>query len=67
MQELSFEKAMERLAEITEALEENETTLDQSMELFAEGLTLLKQCDQILKEYETKINEVIVEHQSDDK
>lgn len=67
MQELSFEKAMERLAEITEALEGNETTLDQSMELFAEGLTLLKQCDQILKEYETKINEVIVEHQSDDK
>lgn len=66
MEKISFEKAMERLAEITELLEANQTTLDDSMSLFEEGLTLLKECDQTLKEYETKINEVIMEHQSDD-
>ncbi len=63
---LSFEQAMARLAEITELLEANQTSLDQAMALFEEGLALIKQCDLALKEYETKINDVVVEYQNHD-
>ncbi len=56
---LTFEQSMERLNEIVSLLEENEKGLDETIALFEEGLKLVRSCDQKLKQYETKINDII--------
>lgn len=56
---LTFEQSMERLDEIVSLLEENEKGLDETIALFEEGLKLVRSCDQKLKQFETKINDII--------
>ncbi|MDH3891527.1 MAG: exodeoxyribonuclease VII small subunit [candidate division Zixibacteria bacterium] len=50
-----FESALERLEEITEQLESGEASLEQSIELYTEGLQLAKDCHQKLNAAEKKI------------
>lgn len=50
--ELSFEKAMERLEEITELLESGEHPLEKSLELYEEGVKLIKLCNSKLEKVE---------------
>ena len=45
----SFEATLGRLQQIVEALEAGELTLDQSLELFEEGVKLSRQCTQMLE------------------
>ncbi len=45
----SFETTLGRLQQIVEALEAGELTLDQSLELFEEGVKLSRQCTQMLE------------------
>ena len=50
-----FESALERLEEITGQLESGEASLEQSIELYTEGLQLAKDCHQKLEAAEKKI------------
>jgi exodeoxyribonuclease VII small subunit len=45
----SFEATLGRLQQIVETLEAGELTLDQSLELFEEGVKLSRQCTQMLE------------------
>ena len=55
----TFEEKMKRLEEITKVLENNEESMDNSLKLFEEGLTLTKELEVQLKNYQKKINELI--------
>ena len=51
----TFEKSLNRLTAIVEALEEDMVSLDKSLALYKEGLELSKQCSETLSHYETEI------------
>ena len=55
----SFEAALTRLEEITEALESGEKTLEESIELYSEGLAIAKECHERLNQAEQKIKLVV--------
>jgi exodeoxyribonuclease VII small subunit len=55
-----FESAMARLEEITERLESSEASLEESIDLYTEGLEIAKFCSEKLGQAEKKIK-VIVE------
>ena len=55
---LTFEQAMERLEEISAILSENQVSIDQSLELYAEGTKLIKFCNDKLKTVSLKIEEI---------
>ena len=63
---LTFEQSMERLDEIVSILEENDRPLDQTIALFEEGLKLVRSCDRKLKQFETKINDIIQKNEGDE-
>jgi exodeoxyribonuclease VII small subunit len=50
-----LEPALNRLEEITEAIEEGETSLEETLTLYREGLKLSKKCETILNKYEQEI------------
>lgn len=54
----TFEASMDRLDEIVSLLEENEQPLDETIGLFEEGLKLIKSCDDQLKVFEQKVEEL---------
>lgn len=54
-QDLSFEEALTRLEELVGKLEEGNLPLDESLQLFAEGIRLTKQCTKQLEEAEKRI------------
>ena len=58
MNELNFEKAMNRLLEIVKLIEDDSLSLDKSIALFEEGVKLSAYCNQQLKEYEQKIQDI---------
>ena len=55
----SYEEALIRLEEIVEALESGEHTLDNSMNLFKEGVELTKLCNKKLSDYEKSITKLV--------
>lgn len=55
----SFEKDLKRLEEIVAKLEEGETTLDESMKLFEEGIKLSRLCSEKLDKAEKKVEILI--------
>ena len=57
---------MERLNEVVSMLEKNEVPLDEAIVLFEEGLELVKFCDQKLKSFETKVEELMKDYQKND-
>ena len=67
--EKKFETALERLQEIVEILEEGNLDIEKSLELYEEGIGLIKQCSTKLKKIENKIamlNKADVEENSQD-
>ena len=52
----SFEAAMRRLEEIANLLEDGETELAQSLELYKEGAELAAYCTQQLKDARQQVN-----------
>lgn len=56
--ENSFEEMLNRLQEISDALESGEAGLDQSIKLYEEGIGLAKICFTTLKEAELKVTEL---------
>lgn len=61
IEQLSFEAAMDKLEEIVARLEGGDTPLEQSIELFQEGMLLSKLCSEKLDRVEQKI-EMVTEH-----
>lgn len=61
---LSFEEALSRLETIVDELEDESITLDQSIELYEEGIELSRLCTETLEEAELRIKNV-AEQQSD--
>lgn len=55
----SYEKAVERLEEITALLESGETGLENSIALYTEGLQLAKLCNEKLNEAESSIKQIL--------
>lgn len=57
---------MERLNDVVATLEKNEVPLDEAIKLFEEGLELVQFCDQKLKSFETKVEELMQDYQKND-
>jgi exodeoxyribonuclease VII small subunit len=55
MAEPKFEKDLERLEKIVEALESGELSLDEALKRFEEGVKLTRRCEKALTEAEAKI------------
>ncbi len=55
MEQLTFEQAIERLELIASKLEQGDVPLEQSIELFQEGMALSKLCSGKLEQAEQKI------------
>ncbi|QGG46544.1 exodeoxyribonuclease VII small subunit [Heliorestis convoluta] len=56
---LSYENALARLEEVIRALEKGDVTLDQSLELFQEGIVLVRRCHGQLEAFEAKVQKLI--------
>jgi exodeoxyribonuclease VII small subunit len=54
-EKLTFEEALGRLEKIVSQIETGKVSLDQSIEKYAEGVALIKQCRSILESAEKKI------------
>ena len=60
MDNITFEQAMKRLEEIIKELEDNQTSLENSVELFQEGIKLSKICSDKLAGIENKVAKILV-------
>ena len=55
----SFELSLERLETLVDSMESGEATLEQSLEWFEEGMSLIKSCQDQLKHADKKVQELI--------
>lgn len=55
---LSFEEALARLEQIAREIEEGKVGLEESIERYEEGMTLIRQCRAILGKAEMKIQKL---------
>jgi exodeoxyribonuclease VII small subunit len=56
---LSFERAIQRLGQIVESLEQGDQPLEESIALFEEGMALAKNSQDILERAERRIEELL--------
>lgn len=54
-----FEASIQRLQQIVQQMEGQQTSLSDTFALFEEGLQLFKTCEQELKKYEDKLDELV--------
>ncbi len=59
---ISFEEAFAKLKEISEKIEKEDLTLDESITLFEEGVKLSGYCSKILEEAKQKITRLSEEN-----
>lgn len=59
--EMNFEDKLSELETIVEKLEKGQLSLDESLELFEQGITLSRECNTILKSARQKIEKLIEE------
>ena len=55
IEKMSLEEAMAELEKTVDALEENKSTLDQSIEIFEKGIRLVARSRKLLDDYSAKI------------
>ena len=55
MKDISFEEAMEKLEKIADELENGKASLEESLEIFEEGMKLSKKCNEKIENAEKKI------------
>ena len=56
---LDFEKSLEKLENIIEALEDGDLPLNESIKTFEEGVKLTKHCQELLTKAELKIQKLL--------
>ncbi|WP_270667207.1 exodeoxyribonuclease VII small subunit [Thomasclavelia ramosa] len=66
MDNITFEQAMNRLEEIIAALENNQISLEKSVDLFQEGIKLSKICSDKLAGIEDKVAKILVDGKLED-
>ena len=66
MDNITFEQAMSRLEEIIAALENNQLSLEKSVDLFQEGIKLSKICSDKLAGIEDKVAKILVDGKLED-
>ena len=59
--ENNFEKSLDRIKEIIEKLESNDLSLEESINLYQEGITLTTQCYNKLNEVEKQSIQILEE------
>ena len=64
MTELTYEQAMEQLRSIVQKLEAGQQGLEQSLQLFEEGIELTKLCDQKLRAVEDRVQVLLTREDS---
>jgi len=60
-EQLTFEKAMEKLEAIVIKLEEGDVPLEKAIEYYKEGMVLAKYCNDKLKSVETEMTKIMKE------
>lgn len=66
MEKITFEQAIQRLEEIVNALENNQISLEKSVELFQEGIQLTKLCNDKLDGIENKVAKILIDGKLED-
>ena len=66
MENITFEEAMKRLEEIVAALENNQVSLEKSVDFFQEGIKLSKICNDKLNNIEDKVAKILVDDKLED-
>ena len=51
----TYEQKIEKLRQIIEKIEDGNTSLDESLQLYEQGAALVKQCETLLNEAEVRI------------
>jgi exodeoxyribonuclease VII small subunit len=62
--ENNFESALKRLEEISDLLENEDTPLEDSIQLFEEGIELKEFCEDKLKSAKLKIDKIVKKNKS---
>ena len=60
----NFESALNRLEEISDLLENEDTPLEDSIKLFEEGIDLKEYCEEKLKSAKIKIDKIVKKNKS---
>jgi len=55
LHKFNFEKSLQRLEEITQKLESQDFSLDESLKLFEEGINLSRLCEKSLSDAEKRL------------
>lgn len=66
MENITFEQAIKRLEEIIDSLENNQVSLEKSVELFQEGIQLTKLCNDKLDGIENKVAKILIDGKLED-
>lgn len=66
MKKMTFEEAIKRLEEIVNLLEDEKISLDESVELFQEGVQLSQFCSKKLGNVEEKVSKILINGQLED-
>lgn len=61
-----LEKKIEEIEEIVRQLEDEETDIDRSIEMYERGVKLIRECEKIITQYEDKIKTVLGEESKSD-
>lgn len=59
MKAVSFEEALKKLESIASQLENGKLPLEKSLQLYEEGVSLIRYCNKVLKETEKKIEKLV--------
>ncbi|NOY16872.1 MAG: exodeoxyribonuclease VII small subunit [Gammaproteobacteria bacterium] len=59
---LDFETAMKELEQIVESMENDQLTLDESLQKFERGVELSRTCQENLKKAEQKVEQLVKKH-----
>ncbi len=59
----TFEEKMKRVEQIAELLENGQTDIDKSIELFSEGTALIKELTDILDSAQSKMEKIVSEEE----
>ena len=60
----NFESALKRLEQISDLLENEDTSLEESIKLFEEGIALKELCEERLKSAKIKIDKIVKKNKS---
>ena len=63
----SFEESINRLEELVDKMESGESSLEQNLEWFEEGMDLIKTCQTHLVDADKRVQELIIPSKSKDK